>query len=100
MAAGVWIGTGDNNYNGRMSEIGFMPNTSNLDDGSFNYETNKGVYNYQTDFNIDAKRYVPSEPTTLSEYKKVMDLAKIDGRIGILTNGFLPVQSLIGIKDD
>jgi hypothetical protein len=73
-----------------------MPNTSNLNDMSFNYETHNGVKEYNRYFQVDSKVYTPSSMMpSAAEYRSVLDKASLE-HTGVLTNGFMPVDALLG----
>jgi hypothetical protein len=67
---------------------------------SFNYETHNGVKDYNRYFQVDSKVYTPtSMMPSVAEYRTVLDKAALE-HTGILTNGFMPVDALLGTIPD
>lgn len=101
-AAGLGLGIGlplalggQDTLAAKGTEIAFMPNTSNLDDMSFNYETNNGFKSYGERFGYEQEVFVPNTMAEDKEiYTQTFQRIKSEGYNGILTNGFMPVDAL------
>lgn len=99
MFAGVWIGGDSGSSFGTKGNIAFMPNTKALNDKSFNYETNKGVAAFNHAQRTDYEVFIPkTSAPSVSEYRNLLTTAS-KGNKGIVTNGFMPVDALMGVMD-
>lgn len=102
MFAGVWLDKSNSQNYGSFMETSFVPNTNVLNDLSFNHETHNGFKEYSKQFQKDFKVFTPNsnEPSS-SDYRNIFEQIKDDGASkGILTNGFKPVDSLLGSNLD